>query len=67
MSYDLEDFNVDVDKLLAFVKRNPAIYDSNIKEYHNVEYITKLWEEIGQELNIPGIWSFYLTKSSFHV
>lgn len=46
--------SVDVDRLLFWVQNNPPIYNSSMKEHHNVDIISKIWSDIGKELNVPG-------------
>jgi hypothetical protein len=45
---------VDVDKLLALVQGNPAIYNTSLKEHHNINVIGKIWSDIGNELGVSG-------------
>lgn len=45
---------VDVDRLLFLIQNNPAIFNSTLKEHHNVNAITKIWNVIGNEMNVPG-------------
>uniref|UniRef100_A0A1B6C497 MADF domain-containing protein n=2 Tax=Clastoptera arizonana TaxID=38151 RepID=A0A1B6C497_9HEMI len=52
---------VDVDKLLILVQINPAIFNSSMKEYYNIDVINKIWTDIGKELNVPG----YICKNKW--
>lgn len=45
---------VDVDKLLVLVQSRPEIYDMSRKEHHNQDFMSKVWNEVGRELNVPG-------------
>lgn len=45
---------VDVDRLLFLIQNNPAIFNSTLKEHHNVDVITNIWNAIGNEMNLPG-------------
>lgn len=51
---------VDIDRLLVLVQGNPAIYNSSLKEHHNVDIIAKIWNDIGNELNVPGNYYFVI-------
>ncbi|RZF43699.1 hypothetical protein LSTR_LSTR010781 [Laodelphax striatellus] len=46
--------SVDVDKLLFYVQNNPPIYNASLKEHHNVDVMSKIWNDIGKELSVPG-------------
>lgn len=45
---------VDADKLVFLVQARPVLYDCSSKEYHDSSLISKMWEEIGLEMNVPG-------------
>lgn len=45
---------VDADKLVFLVQARPVLYDCSLKEYHDSNLISKMWEEIGLEMNVPG-------------
>lgn len=55
---------VDVDKMLFLVQNNPAIFNSTLKEHHNVDVISKIWTDIGKELNVPG--NIIILINKFH-
>lgn len=46
---------IDADRLIVLVEARTAIYDYTLKEHHNQDIINKIWSEIANELNVPGM------------
>lgn len=50
---------VDPDQLLVLVEARPEIYNFTSKDHHNSDKVNKLWDEIGKEMNAPGMCNFF--------
>jgi hypothetical protein len=41
-------------KLVEAVKRNPCLYDYNLKEYNNRDIVNATWEHVAAEMEDTG-------------
>lgn len=48
----------DAEKLLILIEQRPAIYNFKLKEHSNRAVVDRLWDEIGNEMELPGTNSF---------
>jgi hypothetical protein len=60
-------FRMDLEKLIALVKRNPSIYDASNINHRSRKYIENVWAKIGQEMGVGElsfifIYFFFLYK-----
>jgi len=52
-------------KLVEAVKRNPCLYDYNLKEYNNRDIVNATWERVAAEMEDTGKHYYYYYISYF--
>jgi Alcohol dehydrogenase transcription factor Myb/SANT-like. len=48
---------IDANQLLVYVRARDPIYNPHLTEYNNLEVVNKLWEEIAEEMEAPGLYT----------